>query len=74
MEVKVRENSHTYRQIYEYIKNGKYPEVLEKCATILLVGNGPSFSRYRRCIITLVACFYVNVRLAMLQTRRLCGS
>ena len=32
----------TYRQIYGYIKDGKYPEVLKKCE---LVGKGPSFSR-----------------------------
>ena len=57
----------TYRQIYEYINDGKYPEIIrEMHATNSLVGKGPSFSRCRRCIsITLVACFYVNARQAI---------
>ena len=54
----------TYRQIYEYIKDGKYPEVLEKCK---LVRKGPKFSR---CVQVMHLYytggkFYVNVRLAI---------
>ena len=46
----------TYRQIYGYIKDGKYPEVLEKCE---LVGKGLSFSKCMQEMLfaILVACF-----------------
>ena len=54
----------TYRQIYGYIKDGKYPEVLEKCE---LVGKGPSISRYMQemHLYYTGGMFYVNVRLAI---------
>ena len=55
----------TYRQIYGYIKDGKYPEVLEKCE---LVGKGLSFSRcMQEMLFTILvySMFYVNVRLAI---------
>ena len=54
----------TYRQIYRYIKDGKYPEVLEKCD---LIRKGPSFSRCMQemHLYYTGAMFYVNVRLAI---------
>jgi len=56
----------TYRQIYEYIDDGKYSRNNSRNATNSLVGKDPRFSRCRRCIsITLVACFYVNPRQAI---------
>ena len=47
-----------------YIKDGKYPEVLEKCE---LVGKGLSFSRCMQEMLftMLVACFMSIVRLAI---------
>ena len=54
----------TYRQIYGYIKDGKYPEVLEKCE---LVGKGPSFSRCMQemHLYYTGGMFYVSVSLAI---------
>ena len=55
------EGKFTYHQIYEYIRDESISEM-----TNSLVERGPGFSRCRRFIsITLVACFYVNVRLAI---------
>ena len=47
---------HAYCQIYGCIKDGKYPEVLEKCE---LVGKDLSFSRCMQEMLftILVACF-----------------
>ena len=54
----------TYRQIYGYIKDGKYPEILEKCE---LVGKGPSFFKVHAgdTVYYTGGMFYVNVRLAI---------
>ena len=54
----------TYRQIYGYIKDGKYPKVLEKCK---LIRKDPKFSR---CVQVMHlyytgGMFYVNVKLAI---------
>ena len=48
--------------MYVYIKDGKYPEVLEKYK---LVGKGPSFSRCMQKMHLYYTgdMFYVNVRL-----------
>ena len=58
------EGKFTYCQIYGYIKDGKYPEVLEKCE---LVGKGHSFSRCMQemHLYYTGGMFYVNVRLAI---------
>ena len=58
------EGKFTHRQIYGYMKDGKYPEVLEKCE---LVEKGPSFSRRMQemHLYYTGGMFYVNVRLVI---------
>ena len=48
----------TYRQIYGYIKDGKYPEVLEKRSKFFKVDAGDA-------LYYTGSMFYVNVRLAI---------
>ena len=59
------EGRFTYRQIYEYIKNGKYPEGFEKCSKLAIRTRSKFFQVQEMHLHYIGGMLYVNVRLVI---------
>ena len=59
------EGRFTYRQIYEYVKDGKYPEGFEKCNKLALRKRSKFFLVQEMHLYYIGGMLYVNVRLVI---------